>query len=82
MPCAVLPVMLTWCRVTMVDPDGVALASGVLEGPAAPDLGTVDDVARLALIAKRLGGGLVLTDVSPDLRALVELTGLVVEMHG
>jgi len=74
--------MLMWCRVTMVDPDGVALASGVLEGPAAPDIGAVGDVARLALIAKRLGGGLLLTDVSPDLRALVELAGLVVEMDG
>ena len=74
--------MPLWCRVTMVDPDGIALASGVLEGPAAPDIGAVDDVARLALLAKRLGGGLVLTDVSPDLRALVELTGLVVEMEG
>ncbi len=72
--------MLTWCRVTMVDPDGVALASGVLEGPSAPDIGAVDDVARLALLAKRLGGGLVLSEVCPDLRALVELTGLVVEM--
>ncbi len=28
------------------------------------------------------GGGLILTDVCPDLRALVELTGLVVEMDG
>ncbi len=74
--------MLTWCRVTMIGPDGVALASGVLEGPGAPDIGAVDDVARLALLAKRLGGGLVLTDVSPDLRALVELTGLAVEMDG
>ena len=74
--------MLIWCRVTMVGPDGVALASGVLEGPAAPDIGAVDDVARLVLLAKRLGGGLILTDVCPDLRALVELTGLVVEMDG
>ena len=77
---SVLLVML-WCRVTMVDPEGNALASGVLEGPTAPDIGAVDDVARLALMAKRLGGGLVLTDVSADLRALVELTGLVVEMQ-
>ena len=74
--------MPMWCRVRMVDPQGVALASGVLEGPAPPDISAVDDVARLALIAQRLGGGLVLTDVSPDLRALVELGGLVVEMQG
>ncbi len=65
MPCAVLHVMPLWCRVTMVDPEGIALAAGVLEGPAAPDIGAVDDVARLALLAKRLGGGLV-----PDRRRL------------
>jgi hypothetical protein len=74
--------MLKWCRVTMVDPDGIAVAAGVLEGPVAPDIGAVDDVARLALMAKRMGGGIVLAEVSPDLRALLELTGLVVEVEG
>jgi hypothetical protein len=67
---------------TLVDPDGNTLAAGVLEGPTAPDIDTVDDVARLALMAKRLGCGLILHDVSPDLRTLIELTGLVVEMQG
>jgi hypothetical protein len=76
------PVMITWCRVTMVGPDGVAWASGLLEGPTAPDMGAVDDVARLALLAKRLGGRVVLTDMSSDLRALLELSGLGVEMEG
>ena len=66
----------------MVDPEGNALASGVLEGRTPPDIGAVDDVARLALLAKRMGGGLVLSDVSADLRELVELTGLIVEMQG
>jgi hypothetical protein len=75
------PGVLLWCRVTLVDPEGNALAAGVLEGPTAPDIGAVDDVARLALLANRMGGGLVLTDVSADLRTLVELTGLAVEME-
>jgi len=65
----------------MVGPDGVALASNVLEGPVAPDMSAVDHVARLALMAKRLGGGVVLTEVCPDLRALLELAGLGVEME-
>jgi hypothetical protein len=74
--------MVTWCRVTMVSPDGVAMASALLEGPVAPDMGVVDDVARLALLAKRLGGDVLLTEVSRDLRALLELTGLGVQMEG
>jgi len=74
--------MVTWCRVTTVGPDGVALASGLLEGPVAPDMSVVDDVARLALMAKRLGGSILLTEVSADLRALLELAGLGLEMEG
>jgi hypothetical protein len=69
-----------WCRVTVVGPDGAELASHVLSGPGAPDMGTVDDVARLALRAGRLGGGAVLTDVCPALQALLELTGLGAEV--
>ena len=49
-------------------PDGAALISYVLEGPGAPDMGAVDEVARLALMAGRLGGAVVLADVSPALR--------------
>lgn len=65
-----------WCRVTVVGPDGAELARCVLMGPGAPDLGAVNDVARLALLAIRLKGGIVLAEVSPGLRALLELTGL------
>jgi hypothetical protein len=70
-----------WCRVTVVGPDRAALASGVLEGTGIPDIGAVDDVARLALLAKRLGGALVLAEVVPGLQALLELTGLRVEVE-
>ncbi|MCI4338705.1 MAG: hypothetical protein L3J72_05325, partial [Thermoplasmata archaeon] len=71
-----------WCRVTIVGPDGEEVASVALEGAGFPDLGTVDKVARLTLIAGRLGGEIALTEVSPALRALLELAGLPVQMEG
>ena len=71
-----------WCRVTVVGPDGSEVLSGALQGEGRPDLGTVDAVARLALHAARLGGALAITDLSPDLRALLDLAGVVVEVGG
>jgi hypothetical protein len=71
-----------WCRVTVVGPDGMPLATLVLEGPGEPDVGTVDDVARLSLAASRLGGRAIVTDVLPALRALLELAGLGAELEG
>ncbi len=71
-----------WCRVTVVDPEGVAVARFMLEGRGAPDIGAVDEVARLALLARRIWGGVVLADLSPALHALLELSGLRVEVEG
>jgi hypothetical protein len=71
-----------WCRVRMVDADGATLVDREFAGPSAPDLGVVDDLALLALLAKRLGGGIHLADVSPGLRELLELAGLRVEVEG
>lgn len=71
-----------WCRVRVVGTDGAELARCVLEGPGAPDLGAVDDLARLVLLAGRFGGGIVLAEVSPTLGALLELAGLRVELGG
>ncbi len=65
-----------WCRVSVVDPDGIALMRCDLEGCDVPDLGTVDLVASLALLAGRVGGSIILADVAPDLGALLELAGL------
>jgi hypothetical protein len=70
-----------WCRVLVVGADHTALACHQLGGPGPPDIGAVDDVARLALQARRLGGRIVLSDVSPALRALLNLAGLRVEME-
>lgn len=71
-----------WCRVRLVGHDGAALACSTLSGPSAPDLRAVNDVARLALMARRLGYGIVLDEVAPALRALLELAGLLVEVAG
>lgn len=71
-----------WCRVTVLAPDGSALAEVALEGPGTPDLAAVDDVARLALVAIRLGGRVALTEVSPAMRGLLDLVGLFVEGRG
>jgi hypothetical protein len=70
-----------WCRVLVVGADHTALARHQLGGPGDPDLGTVDDVARLALQAGRVGGRIVLSEVTPALRSLLELAGLGVEME-
>ena len=71
-----------WCRLTVVGPDGTELLHQALTGAGRPDLASVDDVARLALHAARLGGALAITDLSPDLRRLLDLAGLVVEVEG
>ena len=45
-------------------------------GIARPDAVTVDALARLQLTARRLGYSIVLSDVPPELRELLEFTGL------
>jgi hypothetical protein len=70
-----------WCRVTMVGSDGDPIADAVLEGSSAPDLSAVDELARLALLAKRLGAHLQVAEVTPEFADLIELTGLCVEME-
>jgi hypothetical protein len=70
-----------WGLVRVLGPDGAELAVRSLSGGRAPDLESVDLVARLLLQAKRLGGRIVLTEVSPSLWALLELSGLRVEVE-
>ena len=71
-----------WCRVTVRGPDGAVLGGFTLEGRCEPDLAAVDDVARVALQAARLGGRITLREVSPAMRALLDLVGFGVEMEG
>jgi hypothetical protein len=71
-----------WCRVTVVDADGSALACWHEGGAGAPDLAVVDRLARVRLTALRDGGRVAFSDVSAELSALLELVGLGREMRG
>jgi hypothetical protein len=71
-----------WCTITLVERDGGALAECLLRGTGRPDLSAVDVVAHLALLAKRRGGGVVLTDVCGELEELLAVAGLRVEVQG
>lgn len=42
----------------------------------APDLQAVDELCRLAVVARRLGCRVHLTGVDPDLRSLLDLAGV------
>ncbi len=76
-----MPAEQRWCRVTVLGPDGTVRVHHILEGPGTPDLGSVDEVARLALWAGRQGGSVVLSEVSPELDELLQLSGLRVEVQ-
>jgi len=71
-----------WCRVTVVGRDGDRVARWDLWGRRDADLESVAQVARLALWVRRGGAHLTLADVSPALRALLELAALGVEVEG
>ena len=70
-----------WCRVTVLWSDGTVRVHHILEGPGPPHIGSVEEVARLALWAGRDGGSVVLSEISPGLDELLELSGLRVEMR-
>jgi len=70
-----------WGRLSFVGPDGAILGECVIEGPGRPDMGAVDDVARLQLLARRLGGRIVVETAWPDLLDLLDLSGLPVEVR-
>lgn len=61
---------MEWCRLTVLD-----------DGASRPDMALVDQIARLALVAHRAGGRLVVDRMSHDLAALFELAGLAVEVQ-
>ena len=60
----------------MVAPGAGEVATWPLEGAGRPDLLAIDDLARLQLAARRLGCGIQVRDPSADLRALLDLAGL------
>ena len=62
-------------RVLLADADTTLLVCDV-HAIEEPDLSTVDALARLALVARHLGGNVLLLDASPELRDLLHLAGL------
>jgi hypothetical protein len=78
----VMVALQRWCRATVVRRDGSVFGEYVFEGEGGPDLGAVDGVARLALLAMRVGGRMTLVEVSAEMRELLDLVGLGVEVEG
>jgi len=70
-----------WCRVLLVEPVGAELVACELRGPGAADLGAIDVVAQLALVAQRRRARVVVTEASGALAELLRLSGLRVEVR-
>jgi hypothetical protein len=70
-----------WCCVRFTDRNGSVVGGWVLNGSGDPDLGAVELIARLVLMAKRRGGSVVLSEVRTDLVRLLDLSGLPVEVE-
>ena len=62
--------------------EGAVLASWRIEDDARVDVGLVERLARVALVARRHGCTVELTDVSDELRGVLDLVGLGVEVGG
>lgn len=65
-----------WCRIAIADHNGATVATWTVGGAGAPDLGVVDRIARLRLDAKGRGQTLMVSEVCPDLVALIRFVGL------
>lgn len=50
--------------------------------PLLPDLGAVERLCRLALVARRLGGRIRIVDPDPRLRELIALAGIHEQLLG
>lgn len=74
--------MTVWCRLCLRDSTGTLTLWEPVEGDGAPDLATVDALARRALAEARRGRRVVLVDVAPALLELIELAALPVEVEG
>lgn len=69
-----------WYRLTVRDCDGLELAWEA-GGPGLPDLQAVDVVARLALLFRRSGASVELSEVSAAMGELLLLSGLTAEVR-
>lgn len=64
----------------VLDRDGVEMGRWAIAQPV--DLALVDQLARWQLAAARMGWRIALVDTSADLRGLLDLVGLSVEVGG
>jgi hypothetical protein len=71
-----------WCRIRVVNCCKRVLAAETLGGFGPPGLTAVDRVARLALIARRRRARIVISDISPRMRELLDLAGFDVRTWG
>ena len=71
-----------WCRVTLYGRRGDRLAEWDMGATRPADLSAVDEVARVAVWAGRMGGRVVLTEVSDRMRELLCLAGLGADGEG
>ena len=74
--------IVAWGRVVISDSAGRRVASALLVGTGSPDLAAVDLLARYRLWARRFGGSVELTGLSPELEDLLELVGLLGQVCG
>lgn len=71
-----------WCRISTLSGDGRTREEWVIEGGDGPDLAVVDRIARRVLAASRAGGRVVLDELAPELRELLDLVALRVDLDG
>lgn len=69
-----------WCRVTVTHDGGSEFALSIC-GAGVPGIEAVDAVARLSWLARRAGASVHLSHVSREMRELLDLAGLSVEMQ-
>jgi len=69
-------------EIVVVGPGGIEAAKWTMPATARPDLSVVDELARLALAARRLGYWIELRNACAGVLELVDLAGLRVEVVG
>lgn len=65
-----------WTKVVLRSSNGAEVASWPLASGDRPDLATIDTLARLQLVARRLGASVRLRDAGAELLGLLDLVGL------
>jgi hypothetical protein len=70
---------VVWAKGRVLGHDGAVIRDWVIRRTDWPDMGSVDEVARLRLLAVRLGAELVFDEMSDELNELLRLAGLVAD---